>query len=87
VLRQGRDCCSDRFKARGSQTLSWRVSGPAIRVTLTDPNGTTDGPGLPAAIPLLKDGVYVFRVAPNLMADGAYGRFVLSLTIPPLAAR
>lgn len=83
VLREARDCCSYRFKARGGQTLRWRVSGPAIRVVLTYPDGTTDGPGLPAAIPLPKDGAYVLRVAPNLMADGAYGRFVLDLTIPP----
>lgn len=82
VLRQNRDCCSYRFKARAGQTLNWTVMGPAIRVTMTYPDGHTDGPGLPAAIPLPADGAYVFRVSPNLMADGAFGRFVLRLRIP-----
>ena len=82
VLRQNRDCCSYRFKARAGQTLDWTVQGPAIRVTMTYPDGHTDGPGLPAAIPLTADGVYVFRVSPNLMADGAFGRFVLKFRIP-----
>lgn len=83
VLRQNRDCCSYRLKARAGQTLNWRVIGPAIRVTMTYPDGHIDGPGLPPAIPLPADGAYVFRVSPNLMADGAYGRFVLRLKIPP----
>ena len=83
VLRQNRDCCSYRFKARAGQTLNWSVSGPAIRVTMTYPDGHIDGPGLPAAIPLPADGAYVFRVSPNLMADGAFGRFVLKFRIPP----
>lgn len=83
VLRQNRDCCSYRFKARAGQTLNWSVSGPAIRVTMTYPDGRIDGPGLPAAIPLPADGAYVFRVSPNLMADGAFGRFVLKFRIPP----
>jgi hypothetical protein len=87
VLRQGRGCCAYRLKARKGQTLRWRVRGPAIRVTLTYPDGSTDGPDLPAAIPLPADGAYVFRVAPNLMADGAFGRFTLSLTIPPTGGR
>ena len=83
VLRQNRDCCSYRFKARAGQTLNWSVSGPAIRVTMTYPDGRIDGPGLPAAIPLPADGAYVFRVSPNLMADGAFGRFVMKFRIPP----
>jgi hypothetical protein len=83
VLRENRDCCSYRLKARAGQTLNWMVSGPATRVTMTYPDGHIDGPGLPAAIPLPADGAYVFRVSPNLMADGAFGRFVLRLKIPP----
>ena len=84
VLRQNRDCCAYRFKARAGQNLIWRVKGPAIRVTMTYPGGNTDGPGLPGTIPLPADGVYVFTVRPNLMADGAFGPFVLTLKIPPL---
>jgi hypothetical protein len=83
VLRQNRDCCAYRFKAHAGQVLHWRVSGPAIRVTLTYPDGQADGPGLPSALPLPDDGAYVFSVRPNLMADGAFGRFTLRLTIPP----
>lgn len=84
VLRQGRDCCAYAISARAGQTLHWMLTGPATRQTITDPAGQTEGPGIPLAIPLTADGTYVFTVRPNLMADGAYGRYVLTLTIPPL---
>ena len=87
ALRQNRDCCAYAFKARAGQTLNWRLTGPAIRTTMTYPDGHTDGPGLPNAIPLPADGGYVFSVRPDLMADGAFGRFVLRLRIPPLKTR
>ena len=83
VLRQNRDCCAYVFKAHAGQTLRWSVTGPAVRVTLTSPNGDTDGPGVPAEIALPADGAYVLTVHPNLMADGAFGRFKLNLSIPP----
>lgn len=83
VLRPNLDCCAYRFKAHEGQTLNWTVTGPAVRTTIRYPNGDTDGPGLPAAIPLPADGTYVFTISPNLMADGAFGRFVLTLRIPP----
>lgn len=85
-LRQNRDCCAYLIKARGGQTLNWRVTGPAVRVTLSYPDGQVDGPGLPNPIPLPTDGAYVFTVRPNLMADGAFGRYVLRLRIPPTPA-
>ena len=83
VLRRGRDCCAYVFKARAGQRLIWRISGPATRQVITYPDGHTDGPGLPNPLPLPADGAYRFSVRPNLMADGAYGRFVLWLKIPP----
>jgi hypothetical protein len=86
-LRQNQDCCAYLIKAHAGQSLRWRVSGPAIRTTITYPDGHVDGPGLPDAIALPADGDYVFTVRPNLMADGAFGVFVLRLTIPPIPAR
>ncbi|MFI4973851.1 MAG: hypothetical protein ACHP84_04840 [Caulobacterales bacterium] len=83
-LSQQRECCAYSFSARAGQTLIWSVRGPAYRVTIRYPNGDADGPGLPARIALPDDGTYIFRVSPNLMAEGAFGRFVLKLRIPPL---
>jgi hypothetical protein len=85
ALRAGKDCCAYVFKAHAGQTLRWRFSGPAARMTITSPSGDTDGPGLPSDIPLQSDGAYVLTVHPNLMADGAYGRYTLTLSIPPLS--
>lgn len=83
VLRQGRDCCAYAIGARAGQTLHWTLTGPATRQTITDPSGSTEGPGIAQAIPLAADGTYIFTVRPNLMADGAFGRYVLTITIPP----
>lgn len=82
-LRQGQDCCAYKIVAHAGQTLRWSQRGLATRETITGPDGQSDGPGLPDAIPLTADGAYIFTVHPNLMADGAYGRFTLKLTIPP----
>ena len=87
VLRQNVACCTYVFKAAGGQRLIWSVDGPATRQTITYPDGTTDGPGLPNPIPLPATGSYVFTVSPDLMAEGAFGRFVLKFTIPPLKAK
>jgi hypothetical protein len=87
VLRQNVACCTYVFQARKGQRLIWSVSGPAVRETIGYPDGRTDGPGLPNPIPLPVTGSYVFAVSPNLMADGAFGRFVLKLEIPPLRAK
>ncbi len=84
VLRQGRDCCAYAIGARAGQTLNWTLTGPATRQTITDPSGSTNGPGIPQSIPLSADGTYIFTVRPNLMADGAFGHYVLTITIAPL---
>ncbi len=84
ALRRGGDCCTYVFKAHAGQTLVWRFSGPAARMVIVYPNGDADGPGIPSRIHLPEDGAYQFRVSPNLMADGAFGRFTLTLTILPL---
>jgi hypothetical protein len=76
-------CCAYRFKAHAGQTLRWRFIGPAFRAVIVYPNGEADGPGIPNAIRLPSDGAYVLTFSPNLMADGAFGRYRLTLTIPP----
>jgi hypothetical protein len=80
-LAQDRDCCAYALRVRAGQVMTWRVAGPAIRTTIRYPGGEADGPGLPAAIPLPESGVYVFAIRPNLMADGAFGRFALTIAI------
>lgn len=80
-LKQTVDCCYYRIKAHPGQVLQWRFTGPAYRAVITYPDGSAEGPGIPNAIPLDKDGVYILRFAPNLMADGAFGRFELTITI------
>jgi hypothetical protein len=85
VLRQNQQCCAYRFAAQAGQTLYWRETGAAVRVVMTYPDGHTDGPGLPQGIALPQTGPYVFTVSPDLMADGAFGRFTLWLRIPPPA--
>ncbi len=83
VLRQGRDCCAYLIKAHAGQILHWSVAGAATRQVLTYPDGHVDGPGLPDAIALPTDGAYILSISPDLMAEGAFGRFVLRLSIPP----
>jgi hypothetical protein len=82
-LRQNLDCCTYLLKARAGQTLHWQVTGAAVRATVTYPDGHGDGP-FADTIPLPADGVYLFSISPDLMADGAFGRFKLTLIIPPL---
>jgi hypothetical protein len=84
-LRPNVDCCAYSIRARAGQSLFWLLAGPGVRVIMTYPDGHTDGPGLASAIPLPADGGYVFSVTPDLMADGAFGRYTLTLRIPPLA--
>lgn len=82
-LKQNVDCCYYRIKAHAGQVLQWRFTGPAYRAVITYPDGSAEGPGIPNAIPLDKNGAYILRFAPNLMADGAFGRFALTITILP----
>jgi hypothetical protein len=83
-LRQNVACCTYVFKAAAGQRLIWSIDGPASRQTITYPDGHTDGPGLPNPIPLPQSGAYVFAVSPDLMAEGAFGHFVLKIRVPPL---
>jgi hypothetical protein len=78
---QNADCCAYSFRARKGQTFHWNVDGATVRVIITDPAGQSDGPGLPNAIPLTLTGTYIFAVHPNLMAEGAFGAFRLTITI------
>ena len=80
-LKQNADCCAYAFEARAGQMLTWDFDGPAERATITYPNGDVDGPGVPASILLPATGAYVFRVSPNLMAEGSFGPFRLTITI------
>jgi hypothetical protein len=75
------DCCAYVFRANAGQTLTWTLEGATLRTIITDPQGETDGPGLPNAIALRYTGDYVFEVRPNLMAEGAFGPFRLNITI------
>lgn len=83
VLRQNVDCCAYVFKARAGQTLYWSETGATVREVIKYPNGDVDGPGLPNPLPLPQTGAYVLTISPDLMAEGAFGRFTLKLRIPP----
>jgi hypothetical protein len=83
VLVQNGDCCNYVFKARAGQRLYWSESGAAVRMVITYPDGAADGPGLPNPQPLPESGVYTLAISPDLMAEGAFGPYVLRLRIPP----
>jgi hypothetical protein len=83
VLRQNVDCCNYTFKAHAGQTLHWSLSGPAARIGLAYPDGDGINPGLPNPTPLPQTGAYTFSVSPDLMAEGAFGKFTLTIRIPP----
>jgi len=78
-LSPRRSSYSYQFSGALGGSLSWTYAGPAVNVLLTDPDGTTDGPGLPAEVLVNKDGDYVFSVSSNKMAENVYGEFSLSL--------
>ncbi|MGH6812169.1 MAG: hypothetical protein ACREDM_07415 [Methylocella sp.] len=69
------------FAGRDGQTFSWKYSGPAVRVLLAYPDGTTDGPGLDPDINLVKQGTYIFSISSNTMADKIYGYFKLQFKL------
>ena len=83
VLVQNGACCTYVFKARAGQKLYWGESGAVARMVITYPDGNADGPGLPNPQPLPQSGVYTLAISPDLMADGAFGPYVLKLRIPP----
>ena len=84
VMRQNVDCCTYVFKAGAGQEMIWSITGAVTRQVVGYPDGHVDGPGIPSPLPLPASGAYSFAVSPDLMADGAFGRFVLTMRIPPL---
>ena len=87
VLRPNVACCTYVFKARAGQEMIWSITGASTRQVIGYPDGHGDGPGLPSPLPLPASGAYSFAVSPDLMAEGAYGRFVLKIRIPPVKAK
>jgi hypothetical protein len=83
VLRQNVDCCTYVFKAQAGQLLYWSETGAVARLVITYPDGHVDGPGFANPLPLPATGAYTLSVSPDLMADGAFGRFTLKLRTPP----
>jgi len=83
LVQNGPACCTYVFAARGGQKLYWSESGATVRMVITYPDGNVDGPGLPNPQPLPQSGVYTLAISPDLMAEGAFGAFVLKLRIPP----
>jgi len=83
VLRQNLDCCAYTFKAAAGQKLYYKVSGAVTRLVITSPDGDSDGPNFESPKTLPQAGAYTLSVSPDTMADGAYGPFTLTLTIPP----
>jgi hypothetical protein len=72
---------SYQFSATPGYSLGWTYVGPAVNVLLSNPDGETDGPGLPGEVPLEKNGVYVFSISSNKMAENIYGEFSLSFRL------
>ena len=87
VMRQNSSCCTYAFKASAGQQMYWSITGAVTRQVIGYPDGHVDGPGLPNPLPLPASGLYIFSVSPDLMADGAFGRYVLKIRIPPLTAK
>ena len=83
VLSRRYECCTYSFKAHAGQTLHWTFRGPAARIGLAYPDGDGINPGLPNPTPLPQTGSYVFSASPDLMAEGIYGPFTLTIRIPP----
>jgi hypothetical protein len=84
VLRQGVDCCTYKFAAAAGQHLQVTETGAVVRLLLAYPDGHTDGPGLPQDLLLPARGTYLLTVSPDTMANGAFGKFSVRITIPPL---
>jgi hypothetical protein len=80
AFRKDDDCCAYAFRARSGQVLTWRLAGPAARVTIRYPDGRVDGP-MPHRIALPNTGKYILRASPSLMADRSFGRFTLTVDI------
>src|SRR5687767_12553394 len=71
VLTPERDCCAFALRARAGQVMTWNVAGPPVELGIRYPSGQVTGPGLPQAIRLPQNGVYLFGVLPHHMAEDA----------------
>lgn len=69
------------FTTKAPMRLQWSMSGPAVHLVLTHPDGSVDGPGLPAIVPLATAGRHVLQVSSNTMAEDIYGGFRLELRL------
>ena len=69
------------FHVKAPAQLQWSLSGPAVRVVLTRPDGAADGPGIPATVPLAAAGRYVFSLSSNTMAENIYGAYRLDMRL------
>src|ERR1700688_4909179 len=84
-LTQNRPTVAFRFEARAGQTVVVHVSGPATKgqLPLSGPISEDAGGDFHQHTPfhLPASGVDTLTVYANIMADGASGRFILTLTI------
>lgn len=83
VMVQDGACCTYVFKARAGQRMYWREHGAVVRMVITYPDGNGEGPGLPNPLPLRESGTYTLAISPDLMAEGAFGPYTLTIRIPP----
>jgi hypothetical protein len=82
-LSRTRSSVSYRFVASPNVALEWKYHGPAARILLQDPIGSTDGPGIPERVVLRRGGRYIFSISANTMAENIFGPFSLSLKLVP----
>jgi hypothetical protein len=71
------------FDVNAPAQFQWSLSGPAVRIVLTGPDGDADGPGLAASVPLVTAGRYVFSLSSNTMAEDIYGAYRLNMRLSP----
>lgn len=82
-LTPDHDSASYVFSTQLPMRLQWSMSGPAVHLVLTHPDGSVDGPGLPAVVPLAAAGRQVLQLSSNTMAENIYGEFRLELRLLP----
>jgi hypothetical protein len=84
-LTQNRPTNAFRFEARAGQTVVVHVSGPATKgqLPLSGPISAEAGGDFNQDMPfkLPASGVYTFTVYANMMAEGSFGPYKLTLTI------
>ena len=81
TLSPEQSSASYTFDVKAPAQLRWSLSGPAVRVVLTRPDGDADGPGIPTTVALAAAGRYVFSLSSNTMAENIYGAYRLDLRL------